>query len=236
MTTTSWHKLFGLGASVALVAVACTVSSGSDDDDDGVTTGIGGSGGSDAGGSGGTDATGGTDASGGSAGDPSTTTTTTTTTSTTGSGGSGGSPEMVECLMEDDGAIPGTPASCDIDEENDPCCTRCVKTNCCDGYGDCFASEPNICGGSTDENSEIMAFINCMLAIEDGATPGMDDGSDLETCMAQAIEEVSWICDAAAPSGPTNELATCMHGDMDGLGGCFFECLDSNFEEDECVY
>src|SRR5690606_35753657 len=32
MTSTSWQKLLGLSATVALVAAACTVSSGDDDD------------------------------------------------------------------------------------------------------------------------------------------------------------------------------------------------------------
>lgn len=241
MTTTSWQKLFGLGTAVALVAAACTVSSGSDDDDGQVTTGTttGNSGGTSAaggtsatGGSGGTDASGGT---GGSAGEASSTTTTSSTT-----GGSGGEPPEVDCLDSASGDVPGDPASCEVDADAS-CCTKCVAANCCDSYADCFATDPlNICGGATDDESEIFAFINCMVDIDGGATPASfdDEDSDFQNCIAQATQDVSAVvCGNGTISGPTNELATCMHGDLDNpdeMPGCFLECL-TDFDG-ECAY
>ena len=223
---------------VALFAAACSVSSG-DPDDDEVTTGIGGTGGD--GGSGGTS--------------PSTTTGTQTTTTgvqttttgmqttTTGGGGSGGSGgsggDDVECLDDEEGEIHGEPATCEPQVDN--CCARCMAANCCEEYSECFAFDPfNICGGANDEESEIIAFINCMLEIgvdEGGSTPGTEEGSDFENCMAEATNNVSDpICNSGTISGPTNALGVCLHGDEDGLGGCFNECLNSDFDEDSCTY
>jgi hypothetical protein len=107
MTTTSWQKLLGFGACVALAAAACTVSSGDPEDDD-VTTGIGGSGGD--GGTGGDGGSGGSTTS--TTGTPTTgttgtTSTTGTTTSTTGTGGTGGAPEPIDCLDSDPAYYPG---------------------------------------------------------------------------------------------------------------------------------
>lgn len=235
MTTTSWQKLFGLGTAVALVAAACTVSSGSDDDDGQVTTGTtSNSGGTSAdGGTGGTDATGGTAGNGGTGGSAGETTTTSTTTSTTG--GSGGEPPEVDCLDTDSDTVPGDPAVCEVDDSTN-CCTKCVAANCCEAYSNCFASDPfNICGGATDDDSEIFAFINCMVDIDGGATPGTGEDSDFERCIADATENVSApVCGNGTISGPTNELATCIHGDADRFDGCFLECL-TDFTG-ECAY
>jgi hypothetical protein len=74
-----------------------------------------------------------------------------------------------------------------------------------------------------------------MVMIEDGAVPGTDDDSDFMACINSASESVSApVCDLSTISGPTNELATCIHGDEDGLGGCFLECL-TDFDG-ECTY
>jgi hypothetical protein len=193
MTMTSWQKLFGFGACAALFAAACTVSSG-DDTDDEVTTGIGGTGGD-----------GGNGGSGGSGGNTTTGTTTTTTTATTtttgsggmggsgGSGGTGGSGEEVHCLDDASGELPGEVVSCETEVDN--CCARCMAVNCCEEYSECFAVDPfNICGGSSDDDSEIAVFIDCMLQIgvdEGGSTPGLEEDSDFDTCMAKATEYVS---------------------------------------------
>jgi hypothetical protein len=241
MTTTSWQKLLGYGACVAFFAAACTVSSG--DDDDQVTTGIGGSGGSGGtvgdGGSGGTSPTTSNTTTGNTT-TGNTTSNTTTSGTTTGGGGSGGSGGAeVDCLDDASGEIPGEVATCEPQTDN--CCARCMAANCCEEYSECFAFDPyNICGGSSDEDSEITAFINCMLAIgvdEGGATPGIDEGSDFEICMAEAAAYVSDpVCNSFTISGPTNELGVCLHGDEDGLDGCFNECLNVDFDEDSCTY
>ena len=230
MTTTSWHKLFGLGACAALLAAACTVSSGSDDDD-GVTTGTTTGKSTSTGGSGGSGGSS-TTSSGGSAGEGSggTTTTSTTATATTGDGGEPGI--TLECLDEND---PGTSASCDI-EDTDNCCTKCIRTNFCDEYGACFASPTNICAGTTDEDSEFYTFANCMFAIEGGALPGIDNNDDFDGCIAEATDVSDKYCGLGTISGATNDLVTKVMGDDEGLGGCFAECLDSSFDESECIY
>lgn len=237
MTMTSWQKLFGFGACMALFAAACTVSSGDGDEDDEVTTGIGGSGGS--GGSGGTAGDGGSGGTSTTNTSTATVTNTATTTSTTtGGGGTGGSePDPVDCLDGAGGGVPGDVATCEP-TDNDSCCTKCVAANCCESYSECFASDPyNICGGSGQANdSEIDAFITCMIGVEDGAIPGLDEGSDFENCIAEVTSEVSAAqCGNGTISGPTNELAVCIHGDDDGLDGCFLECL-TDFDETECTY
>lgn len=242
MTTTSWQRLLGYGACAALFAAACTVSSGSGDDDE-VTTGIGGT--HSDGGNGGSTTTGtpttsagGMGGSGGSAGD------TTTTSSSGGSGGStttggGSGGEPVDCLDDVDGELPGEVVSCETQVDN--CCSRCMAVNCCEEYSECFAINPyNICGGSSDEDSEIAVFIDCMLGVgvgDGGPAPGLEEGGDFDTCMAKATEEVSGpYCDNGTISGPTNELGVCLHGDEDGIGGCFEECLNPDFDEAECTY
>lgn len=232
MTTTSWHKLLGLGASAALLAAACTVSSGSDDDDS-VTTGT-----TDSGGAGGSSTTSTSTAtsstsSGGSAGEGAGGTTSTTSTSSTT--GEAGGTFTLECLEDADADI-GTPASCDVGDDTS-CCNKCLAENFCTEFGNCFATPANICGGTTDDDSEIFAFTNCMLAIDGGAVPGTGENSDFETCIVEDATAVSEMyCGLGTISDPTNQLATLMMGDEEGNGGCFAECLDSTFEEDSCIY
>jgi hypothetical protein len=241
MTSTSWHRLLGFSAGTVLVA-ACTFSSGGDDDDGAPTTGVGGiSGNTTSGGTGGTGGgTGGTGGTGGSAGDGGSggaTTTSTTTTNTTGSatGGTGGSDE-VECL--DNGDVPGDPAPTPGDDE--ACCWKCAASVCYnDGYADCFATTPNICGGTVEgdgSDSEILTLINCMRDIEGGAAPGTGVDSDFDICIGEAAIVASDVCGNGSISGPTNELAPCLAGDEDGLDGCFEECFNAEFDEAECLY
>ncbi len=239
MTMTSWQKLLGLGAASVLVAAACTVSSGTDDDDGMVTTGTTGGSGGTSSSSGGSGGSGGSDSSGGSAGESGSTSTTSSNSTSTTSGGTGGSMPDLECLDTDSGEITGDPASCNLDESQDPnCCSKCIAANCCDAYANCFADNPyNICGGSTDENSEILTFQNCMLDVEGGAAPGIYDGSDFEFCIGETTDQISsGVCGLGTISGPMNELATCMHGDELGEGGCFAECLSADFDETTCTY
>ena len=243
MTSTSWQRLLGFSAGTVLVA-ACAFSSGSDDDDGRITTGAGGIGGSTSGGTGGTSDTGGTGGSAGEGGSGGTTTTSTTnTTSTTGSatGGTGGTSgnDEVECLDGGDGDVPGEPASEDVDDD-DACCWKCAASVCYDkGYAECFASEPNICGGSVGgdgSDSEILTLIDCMRSIDGGALPGTDVDSDFDICIGEATTVSSDVCGKGTISGPTNELALCLAGDQDGLDGCFEECFNAEFDEDECLY
>jgi hypothetical protein len=231
MDKTSWHMLLGFGAAAA-VAAACTVGSGggSVDDDDqsttrggptGATGGSGGDGGSDTTTEGST--TGGTTDSGGAGGDNGETTTT---------GGTGGGADDLECLEEDDPT--GEPAPTEnLDPDENSCCTLCAAENCASALAACYAIEPeNICGV---ENGEMQVIQDCM--IETGALPGLAEGdSDLENCYGVAVEEASSVlCFGGTVSGATNDLATCLHGDNDGLGGCFEECY-TDFDDGECVY
>jgi hypothetical protein len=235
MNKTSWHVLLGFGAAVA-VATACTVSSGGGADDDDQTTTRGGPTGSGG--------------SGGSGGDDSTTTTTTTsattgaggaagetgeTTSAGGTGGTGGSGGgEIECLEEDDPT--GEPApteNLDQDPDANSCCVLCAAENCAAGMAACYAIDPeNICGVA---NGEMQVIQECM--IDNDALPGLDPGdSDLEECFGAAVEEASSVlCFGGTVSGATNDLATCLHGDNDGVGGCFDECY-TDFDDGECTY
>lgn len=150
-----------------------------------------------------------------------------TSTSTSGAGAG------IDCLTADDGGIVGTPASCDFVDDSYDCCTRCVTQRCCEEFGACFASAPyNVCGGAADSYGEFAAIQECMIYIPDGgAVP-----SDLESCVGEAVEQVSGpFCDLGAISGPTNDLAACIRGDQDGLGGCFEECF-TPFDESECLF
>ena len=203
---------------------------------DGGSAGPDGSGGSTTtgGGSGGSTTTGGGSGGLGGSGD--------TTTTGGGSGGSGGSTTTgggsggtgsVECLRDEDAS--GYPATCETTEA-DSCCTRCVAAKCCEAFSECYATYPeNICGGSGSDDSEMRALVECMVNIEDGSSPGLEEGADFDNCILEARDTVSDpICGNGSVSGPTNELAVCIHGDQDGLDGCFVECF-TDFQ-DECTY
>jgi hypothetical protein len=234
MNKTSWQMLLAFG-SAATMAAACTFSSGggSGDDDDRVTSGgtpTSGSGGSSGDGGSGTttegSTTGSTTGSGGAAGE---------TGETGGTGGTGGTAGTIECLETEDPT--GTPAATDNldpDPSANSCCTLCAAQNCGAELGACYASNPeNVCGA---EDGEMGVIQGCM--IENEALPGLAEGdSDLENCYGAAVEDASSVlCEGAGTvSGTTNELATCLHGDDDGLGGCFEECY-TDFDDDDCTY
>lgn len=237
MTSTSWFKLFGIGACLAMAAGACTVSSGEGDEDDDITTGSGGSGGD--GGSGGNGVTNtvttSSNTTSNTSSSSSSTTSTTTSTSTTGSGGA---PEEVECETADSDL--GDVATCEVPDNAD-CCSKCIVTKCCEGYSKCYATDPvNVCGGTEEgfeTDSEIYAFQECMLNVDGGALAGTEEGSDFDICIGEVMATVSDpVCEKASISGPTNELAVCMAGGEEGIDGCFAECLDNTFDEDSCTY
>ena len=243
MTSTSWFKLFGIGACAALAAAACTVSSGEGEDDD-ITTGAGGTGGDGgSGGSGGdsdTNTTSNTTSTSSNTTSGTTSSTTSGTTSSTTGGGTGG--EQVDCLDDEDGELPGEVATCEFEDDAETnCCDRCIVARCCEAYSECYAFDPNnICGGTAEgyeSDSEIYAFQSCMLDIDGGAIAGTEEGSDFEGCIFETTEVVSAAeCGNGTISGPTNELAFCMAGGEEGIDGCFSECLDSEFDETECTY
>jgi len=207
----SWPLFAAIGAlglAGALLAPACTVSSG-DDDDVGVDAGkggsssaggsksTGGSAGAATGGSAGA-ATGGSGGSGGSTGG-----------SGGSTGGSGGSAQMLAC----DGTEVIPLVSCDPSAQEPGSCNECIETNCCDEWKECAANDTTagdfVCGwGGPDGTGEIGCIVACMQdgtsTIEDCAGGCAAEGCDgtitlatnaLVDCMTAAettCEEVCW--------------------------------------------
>lgn len=236
MNKTSWHMLLAFGSAAALAA-ACTVSSGGGSDNNDHTTDRSDSTSSttsSSAGTGGSDGTGGSESSttastdaGGAAGESGES----TSGETGGTGGTGSSPEL-ECLEVDDPT--GEPAACEnLDPEENSCCTRCAAVNCCDALGACYATDPeNVCGTM---GGEIQVIQECMLDIV--GLPGLGSGSDFEGCVGEAVDKASSpLCGLSTISATTNDLAVCLHGDENGLDGCFEECFNPDFDDADCVY
>ena len=67
--------------------------------------------------------------------------------------------------------------------------------------------------------------------------PGLGEGSDFEGCVGQAVQDASSpLCELGTISGATNDLAVCLHGDENGLDGCFEECFNADFDDADCTY
>lgn len=206
-------SLTALGLGVALVAGACTVTSGTDGDPGGGNpTGGNGMGGEDpgTGGSTGGTNTGGTD-TGGSGG-----------TDTGGTGGTGGTTEPTfDC--HDGGEVEGTLASTEPSDDDDEC-WACIKETCADEFAECHAVEPHsVCGW--DEPDTYGGEIECMFECFDAKVADMaflGDEVDVDDCAAQCAADE---CSTGEATSVTSDLAYCaVQAQDENEFGCQAEC------------
>lgn len=190
-TRGSLGTLVAAGAGIVLLAVACTVTSGSDGDPGPGTPGSGGMGGEDNGTGGSTTNTGGT---------------------TTGTGGDGGAMgAQLDC--HDGDVVSGTPASTEPDAGDDEC-WACIKEECPDEFADCHAVEPNsVCGYDDAETlgGEIECIFECFDALAATMPPTfVAIQEDLDDCVEQCGGTAS--CGSSEPTAVTVNLAACTIG------------------------
>ncbi len=220
-TSLKLGRLALIGASAALLAVACSIGN-VDDNEPGIGNPTGGqagegggaTGGSDTGGTGGTGATGGTTETGGQGGEA-------TGGAGTGGDGTGGVSADLDC----DATVDGTPASTEADPNNPDECTECAKELCANEFADCFAEGPDhACGwgeDGTNDTGEFAAMLGCLDGrVESGDFVG--DDTDVDECAADASVPVA-ACDSDEASSVTQDLARCVLGTTGGAG-CQAEC------------
>lgn len=176
----SLGALLATGLGVALLAAACTVTSG-DGTPGGGTPSTGGMGGDSS--TGGANSTGGSDATGGMAGN---------------------STAEIDC--HPDGAVSGTLDTAEPDA--DDTCTHCAWEKCNTQYGKCFATDPDsACGGVTGGDGELDCMFQCFFDRYD-AEAFVGDATDIEECAAECGAHSA--CTGDEPSSVTQELALCL--------------------------
>lgn len=221
----TWRNLALVGMFGMSLAAACTVGSGTDGptDNDGGSTSTGGSkggstsGGATTGGKAGATAGGTGGASTGGA----------TTGGTAGTGGTGGG-TSTDATCNDVSAggymVAGTPQpDCEPTTAGDPC-QECIKTNCCEEYKNCGATDPyNVCawGGADDwatKGGEILCFQDCI-------NTAYDPTGSADVITPEMIGDCYGMCATPKCGGvigdETDALATCMVTNCAGTDQCF---------------
>jgi hypothetical protein len=188
--------LLATGLGVALLAAACTVTSGDGTPGGGTpsTGGMGGMGGDSS--TGGANSTGGSNATGGMAGN---------------------STAEIDCHPA--GAVSGTIETTEPDAGDT--CTHCAWQKCNTQYGKCFATDPDsACGGHVGNDGELDCMFQCFYdRYDDGLFVG--DADDVAACAALCDAHPS--CDGSEPSSVTQDLALCLI-DIDASDNCLAEC------------
>jgi hypothetical protein len=205
-TRSYWRFLAVAGVVGALIASACTVTTGDD-------SSAGGAGGSSAAGS---PAAGSPAAGSPAAGSPaagSGTAGSSAAGSATGGASTGGSgPVSYQCDPAEGGAQ-GTPNSCVPIDANDVC-QKCIQAKCCDQFEACYATDPgNQCGwggptmidGQPNPGGEAYCILDCLQKAVAASGTAPED-SEVLTCGAQCATTKS--NGASQECGPVPGLQT----------------------------